>query len=389
MAYYPITGKTTLSIEKTTNLLRTLPKGFIGEVLNEPNKLVEKLDKYMHALHHRVDEIDVVKSIIETCPEFLATEGNDGFKALPIRFFACSTNEEVVLTLVPLLAEVGRKHGIGGEEERGGLLVKTSNGLNTLQRLAFRESSDIMEVLKNANPPLLLKEDVCNYGLLNLAAARKSFEMIRYMVKLDPSSLYYNHRKWCIPLYIACCYKKKKDCLKVVEYLIHKAASYDTSNVTIGGLFYKGTESGKLILDCMIKKYGKDDTWSCIKQALSFTDIPILHKIIQHSPQNFQHAMTHFPNSILVRDSENRLPIHVALECGMKWGPDIVFMVHANKGHLKHVDPVTKWPAFVLAALDKETSSCDLSTIFFLLREHPEHAETFLMNIRKKKSPSV
>ena len=54
--------------------------------------------------------------------------------------------------------------------------------------------------------------------------------------------------------------------------------------------------------------------------------------------------------------------------------------MHANKDYLHEVDPVTKWPPFVLAALD-EKRSCNFTTVFYLLREHPEHAEIFLKNI--------
>ena len=71
--------------------------------------------------------------------------------------------------------------------------------------------------------------------------------------------------------------------------------------------------------------------------------------------------------------------------------PYIILRINTNRDHLKDVDPDTKWLPFVLAAFDEDgTSSCDLSTIFFLLREHPEHVEMFLKNFRKKKnSPSA
>ena len=75
----------------------------------------------------------------------------------------------------------------------------------------------------------------------------------------------------------------------------------------------------------------------------------------------------------------------------MEWRPDLLLRINTNRDHLKDVDPDTKWLPFVLAALDgDETSSCDLNTIFFLLREHPEHVGEFFKNIKKnKKSPSV
>ncbi len=180
--------------------------------------------------------------------------------------------------------------------------------------------------------------------------------------------------------------EQKKNRLNIGKYLL-----YDASNNTIGGLFFKNVDG--LLLDLIVAKYGPEDTWCCIKRALSsFPNIPILHEIIRHSPQNFQHTITQFPNSVLLRDSQNRLPIHIALECGMNWGPELVSMMHFNREHLKEVDPVTKWPPFVLAALD-ESSPCDLSTILFLLREHPQHVQVFLSgrtkkNENKKKSPS-
>ena len=60
-------------------------------------------------------------------------------------------------------------------------------------------------------------------------------------------------------------------------------------------------------------------------------------------------------------------------------------VTYANKDQLKDVDPVTKRPPFVLAALnDTGTASCDLSTIYYLLREHPEHIKVFRRNKKRK-----
>ncbi len=196
-----------------------------------------------------------------------------------------------------------------------------------------------------------------------------------------------------IPLVQVCLYEdndddeideeQKKTRLRIMKYLIQKAVLYDASHAAIGGLFYKNHYG--LLLDFIVEKYGAEDTWSCIKRALSsFPNIPILHEIIRHSPQNFQNAITQFPNSVLLRDSQNRLPIHVALECGMEWGPELVSIMNSNREHLKEVDPVTKWPPFVLAALDESSPSCNLSMILFLLREHPQHVQVFLSGRRKK-----
>ncbi len=180
--------------------------------------------------------------------------------------------------------------------------------------------------------------------------------------------------------------EKKKHRLQIVKHLLHETMLYDDD--TFGGLFYI-SKSGKLILDLMVEQYGADNAWSCIKEALSpFPDVSLLHQVIQHSPQNILNAATQFPDSVLLRNSQNRLPIHVAFECGIEWGPDLVLIINANRDHLKNVDPVTKWPPFVLAALG-ETKSCDLSTVFYLFRGHPQHVRVFLNGRKKKKIRSV
>ncbi len=232
---YPITKQTKLSITKTARLLQTLvdlaheheeeapgndndqelsllllPKNIqqcITEVLGAQNKLVKTIDNYMHSDNRKVDEIKVVTSIIETCPEFLATTNNDKFKALPIHWFAHSSDEDeaedATSKYVPLLAEVGRKHQIGGEGARGGLLVEDAKGLNALHHLTANKSSEVMESLKNADPPLLFKEDVRKYNLLHEAIRNESIEMVKFMKELDPSCLYYKydkHDKYGLPV---------------------------------------------------------------------------------------------------------------------------------------------------------------------------------------------
>ena len=182
-----------------------------------------------------------------------------------------------------------------------------------------------MEKLKCADPPLLLKEDVRKFCLLHWAVNKESLEMVKYLVKLDPSCIYYNHSKYGIPLKQLRFYKddnnaekKKMNHLEIIKYLVHAAVSYDASHYTIGGLFVKGN-GDNLILDSLIEMYGQEDIWCSIKQALSsFNDLPILHQVIKHCPSNINHMIAKFPNAALVRDDHNRLPIHIALEFGIE-----------------------------------------------------------------------
>ncbi len=195
---YPITSETNLSISKTAKLVQTLVdlredfnqelpgeiQECVNEVLNAQKKLVKTIDKFMHSRRRQVAEFEVVSSIIETCPEFLATKNNDRNEALPILRFAHSSDEEVASRYVPLLAEVGQKHRIGGKGARGGLLVKNAGGFIALKQIArIQSSSDLMETLKNANPPVLLKEDVHKYRLLSHAVKGESLEMVKNWIQ--------------------------------------------------------------------------------------------------------------------------------------------------------------------------------------------------------------
>jgi hypothetical protein len=96
-------------------------------------------------------------TIIETCPEFLATKDNNN--RLPIHCSTCF--DESVFQYSLLLADIEFHHEIGGEEGRGGLLVEVIDGFNTLQCLTDLQSSPhIYEYLRISEPPLFLKEDV-------------------------------------------------------------------------------------------------------------------------------------------------------------------------------------------------------------------------------------
>ena len=130
----------------------------------------------------------------------------------------------------------------------------------------------------------------------------------------------------------------------------------------------------------MVEESGNpDDVWDCIEKALSTNNnhpdqLPILHQTILHTPEHCSQVINRFPDSVHVRDinNHNRLPIHVALETGMKSSLELTYLMKCSREDLREVDPVTKWPPFVLAAMG---TSCDLRIIYKLIREYPEHVE--------------
>ena len=393
----PITSSTTLSIEKTAKLLQNLinlknkrsihlPEGisrYVDSLLQAQQILVQKIDDYLHQPEHfgDKDKFETVSTIVKTCPEFLATQY---FGRLPCHCAVASVSKSS-LKYLRLIANVGFQHKVGGNKMRGGLLMFKDAGCNLFQMIT---DIRVFNVLKNHNPPLFHIDDVQKYNLLHLAVQKNSsLDVVKYLCDLDPSCLYQLDEYGALPLHCAIIqaptrYGMKKGkygtSLKVVQYLLQQSVSYSASNENIGGLFSKIPCSGTLSLDAMVEKWGRAKTWDCVERALSknknIAKLPILHQTIYHTPHYCAEVINRFPSSVHVRDvnNSNRLPIHVALEIGMKWSIELTYLITSSQKYMREVDPVTKLPPFVLAGMDK---SCNLRTIYGLLHNHPEHVE--------------
>jgi hypothetical protein len=390
-----ISNETTLSIDKVAKLLQKLVdlkehprnelpdkiESSVKKILDAQKKFVEEIDEYMHGIDHDEDDLETVKTVGETCPEFLATMDKDG--DLPIH---CSvSNRSLCSTYVPLLANIGCKNGIGGKEGRGGLLVKNKvdQGYHVLKILTFCPSTGVFNALRDTSPPLFCTEDVSKYHLLHQAVINKNIEMVKYMVDLYPGSILHPDEEGNIPIYYSCTEtkdkKKGKKDKAIVEFLLERSiSSFESASSTVGALLVETNKDDqfkgkKLILDCLIERFGEEKAWDSIERALSrFDGLPILHRVIEYAPKYCFSVMERFPDSVFVRDERNRSPLHIALDKGMNWSPKLVSIINSNHLQLKEVDPVTKWPPFALAAME---NSCDLRTIYHLLHKHPEHVE--------------
>lgn len=144
----PITSSTTLSIAKTAKLLQNLVdlkeernleklpdlvEVGIRKLLKQQQEFVKIIDDYMHLEDRGVDEVEIetLSTILEVCPEFLATMDED--ECLPCHravqyslpgYSKPPSTSKSTLTYFPLFADIGRQHGVGGKEGRGGLRVK-------------------------------------------------------------------------------------------------------------------------------------------------------------------------------------------------------------------------------------------------------------------------
>ena len=98
--------------------------------------------------------------VVETCPEFLATEYkyDEVLPCCKAAKMATSSAHNYLLTFLG----IGLQHNIGGEGSRGGLLRHGS--------LYSIKDPEVFEALRNHDPPLFYEEDVQEYGLLHHAA---------------------------------------------------------------------------------------------------------------------------------------------------------------------------------------------------------------------------
>merc|ERR1712154_147088 len=71
-------------------------------------------------------------------------------------------------------------------------------------------------------------------------------------------------------------------------------------------------------------------------------------------------------NAAMIRDSNERLPLHLGASIGLQWECGLKTVFEAYPAAVKCVDPTKGLHAFMLAAV---ADKCDVSTVFDLLLE--------------------
>ena len=354
---------------------------------------IEIIVDFMHYSYHYATEKDMIQAILRNCPLILGEKNVDGL--LPIQCYVRGHSP-----CMKSFAERGRELGIGGSDARGGLLTLMekgpNQGRNLLQTISFQRDVIVLKSLLESEPPLFEKQDIKRYHLLKYSIMdfrpemnEKSTKLARLLIRMDSSSLHYLDDHGNRPIFYC---SKDPNLMRV---MIQSSIKSYPSDEAIGGLF-SPHESGECIIEYILKKmyndldqiFEKPDefenealteqgrnelAWDMIEETLyPFDDVPILHKTIEKCPQYIQKVLERFPDSVHVRDGKKRLPIHTALETGLPWST-LVPILHANNQYLQVRDPFTKWPPFVVAAATGV--SCDLRTIYYILRRNPEHME--------------
>lgn len=403
----PITSETTFYPEKATQLTQGLLdlrdnenvdisediSQSIDAILAAQQKLVRQIDDYIN--NHKPlqqseeDKFKTVSKIVETYPDFLATKDQHGM--IPCHYKAINSKKHS--KYLELYTKIGVKHGIGGRDGRGGLLVTDNRGHNALH---FLNDPQVFEMLREMDPPLFYIEDVKKYNLLQNAIVNHGEYLVKYFCDIFPSYLYQLDEGNKLPIHHAIIawwqyFKDDADpennyfkyLQETVSILLRKSLTHPISYESIGGLFTK-IENGVLVIDYLVDKFGNDRTWELVENALSSSNFtfPLLIQTIKQAPKHCAEVIQRFPDSVYARDKDRRLPIYVALESGMRWSISLLFLLTASQAYLKDVDPVTKLPPFVLAGTG---TSCELKTIYGLVRKYPDHVEILAEYIRNAK----
>ena len=387
-------------IELRDNQNVALPEE-IRAALNDERRFVEGIDDYLTRPYNFVkfDHFDIVKTIVETCPEFLQPTWSRSMPPINSATMAIPSSDlnNAGLKFVLLFANVSLRFDNEGKESRGYLLTRNNFHSNSLQMV---KDSSTYNALKENDPPLFFTSDILKYKLVHNQALYLELDVIKYLVDLEPSCVQQTNDDNELPIHCTMyggADKRHKECIQTVEYLLQKGVSFTALKENIGGLFTEmpdrrevlgpgpGLYRGYLLLELLIKKLGEKKVWDCIERALSkcqnIDQLPILHQTITHTPEYCSEVMSRFPTSVHVRDANNRLPIHVALERGMKFSLELTHLIACSQEHLREVDPVTRWPSYVLAGMG---TSCDLRTIYSLLHKYPEQSEMCCNKSEKK-----
>jgi hypothetical protein len=150
----------------------------------------------LHRLHISKPSIDAVTNLVQRIPDALSWKNDKG--QLPIQSAVWKIES---VKYVPILAQFGIKHDIGGRGMRGGLLVvdpSDEDNWNTLQlhtRLGNSSdpipydtaSLDAMKELRKDD--LLLKKDIKDHNLLFWSCGPDAKMRFEYLAEWDPDCL--------------------------------------------------------------------------------------------------------------------------------------------------------------------------------------------------------
>lgn len=340
---------------------------------------------------------------------------------------ACDMDRNIVsVELISLLIEEGSRQNFG---PRGGLRSRASRSVNAhqsgssmaalsvpdhtsltpLQVLVKRGSLQVLKFLSEAKPPLLCKEDVSASNLLHFAAGHGHVDVLKYLMSLDPEAAYKRDQSGALPIHLTCTSRKEFHVMHEVreillgdyidrdhldnqhQYNANLANSKNTSNSTTvdnAAEELNHDEDAINILEWffphvqphsskgVIAKYVEDVAQIMNNHNVS---IPLLCAAIRvgASHPHLKCIIDLVHNSATVREQSiksNRLPIHLAVERGVKWHQGLKDIIDAYPAAIYEADPKTGlYPAALAAASSVvgDMTHCNLDSIYELMQHSP------------------
>ena len=326
---------------------------------------------------------------------------------------ACDMDRNIVsVELIRLLIEEGSRQNFG---PRGGLRSRTMRNvyahqsgssagpqtetdlaaLTPLQVLVKRGSLQVLKFLSEAEPPLLCKEDVSACNLLHFAAGYGHVDVLKFLMSLDPEAAYKRNQNGALPIHLTCTsrmdfrvmHKVREILLEDYTHRNHLDNQHSTmTNATTEELNHD--EDAINILEWFFPHVqvhsSKDVIANYVEDVAKIMNshnvsIPLLCAAIRvgapHSHLKCIIDLVH--NSATVREQSNkshRLPIHLAVERGMKWHQGLKDIIDAYPSAVYEADPKTGLYPFALAAATSaagEVMHCNLDSIYELMQQNP------------------
>eukprot|EP00554_Chaetoceros_debilis_P009327 CAMPEP_0194100170 /NCGR_PEP_ID=MMETSP0150-20130528/1136_1 /TAXON_ID=122233 /ORGANISM="Chaetoceros debilis, Strain MM31A-1" /LENGTH=244 /DNA_ID=CAMNT_0038786501 /DNA_START=93 /DNA_END=824 /DNA_ORIENTATION=+ len=195
----------------TSKINEILARKATGEMSKEAgNFLHEELDDDKHTEEQ-------VKAIIELCPKSLSQEDEDGYLPIQSVIFVGeadnSGDRRSSVTFIPSMAREGCRLGVGGEENRGGLLSIVPTAADDDNTIAWlsgawekgpasdefdRKRAQVLEKLRDFD--LLKKADIEEYGLVTQALHPKKKRRFDFFTSWDPAALGARDSQWAAPI---------------------------------------------------------------------------------------------------------------------------------------------------------------------------------------------
>ena len=382
--------KTLGTLQSMKGDLKNIGGDFYDDIEKITEQFVKKFKKdianrtgeLLHNLKTDKPEKETLKKLIHEFPSCLECKNDDG--QLPIQSAAW---DEHSVGYIPLLADQGIKYNVGGDDERGGLLLEDpredSEDLNVLQVLADMRDNrnpipcdtkylNIMTDLRAMN--LLVKNDIKDHDLLFWACASTNKLRFEYLDGWSQDGLK-THTYDGLPIFHSIIIHND---ITNGAFRTFLEASMQRHPQDAGLLFQKDQDS-KTAFEYAFDEYGKEETFNILTDLIppDAPQFPILHHVAKHVPRYMDDFTLRYSSSIHTRDALGRTVSQVEnqgiLASGKKtYKNNSTFFVRLSDEDLRTTDPdrAGLYPFMVAAS----GNISDLSAVNCLLRRDPSVA---------------